>query len=225
MCLEGTTVPCYHPLSLSGGTMSYPGLKGNLITSTLAAVLLMSPPAALCADGASVPLVQNYQQVTAGLCRGAMPSPAAINVLAKEGVKTIIDLRKHDAIGIKAEGDYARSLGLNYFHIPMGHCAPKSKDVIAFLDIVLNPKFQPVFVHCRQGADRTGTLVAIYRILLQDWSFGDAYREMREHRFKPWLLGMRRFLSTIAMKKDVFGINRRSVLLSIRNRRQDETAH
>jgi len=203
--------------------MSYPGLKGNLITSTLAAVLLMTPPAAICADNALVPPVHNYQQVTAGLCRGALPSRAGIDVLAKEGVKTIIDLRKHDTIGIKSEGDYARSLGLNYFHIPMGHCAPKSADVIAFLDIVLNPKFQPVFVHCRQGADRTGTLVAIYRMLLQDWSLGDAYREMREHKFKPWLLGMRRFLCTIAMKKDAFGVDRSSVVLSIQHHRQDAT--
>ena len=200
--------------------MSYPGLKGNLIFSTLAAVLLVTPPAALCIDDDIVPPIGNYQQVTAGLCRGAMPSPKAIEVLHKEGIKTIIDLRKHDTRSIKAEAEHAKSLGMNYFHIPMGHCAPKSADIIEFLDIVLNPQYQPVFVQCRQGADRTGTLVALYRMLLQDWSFGDVYREMREHGFKPWLLGMKRFLNTIAMKKEVFGVDRSSVLLSIQHHHQ-----
>jgi protein tyrosine phosphatase (PTP) superfamily phosphohydrolase (DUF442 family) len=204
--------------------MSYPGLKGNLITSTLAAVLLLTPPAALCADSDTASSIGNYQQVTAGLRRGALPSAAGMEVLAKEGVKTIIDLRKHDAAGINTEREHARSLGLNYFHIPMGHCAPKSADVIAFLDITTNPKYQPVFVHCRQGADRTGILVALYRMLLQDWSFGDAYREMRDHQFKPWLLGMRRFLYTIALKKDAFAIDRSSVMVSLQQRRLDETA-
>ncbi len=199
--------------------MSYPGLKGNLITSILAAVLIVTPPAALCADNGACHPVENYQKVSAALSRGALPSPQAIEILAKQGIKTIVDLRKHDAAGISAEKEKATSLGLNYFHIPMGHCAPKSKAIIAFLDIVLNPKFQPVFVHCRQGADRTGALVAIYRMLLQDWSFGDAYREMREHGFKPWLLGMRRFLATVALKKDAFGVDRTSVMLSIKSHR------
>src|SRR5262249_50190175 len=138
--------------------------------------------------------------------------------------KTIIDLRKHDTRSIKAEADHAKSLGMHYFHIPMGHCAPKSADIIKFLDVVLDPQYQPVFVHCRQGADRTGTLVALYRMLLQDWSFGDVYREMREHGFKPWLMGMKHFLNTIAMKKEVFGVDRSSVLLSVKNHHHDAAA-
>jgi protein tyrosine/serine phosphatase len=37
-----------------------------------------------------------------------------------------------------------------------------------------------VFVHCRYGSDRTGTMIAIYRIAVQNWDREEAIREMVE---------------------------------------------
>jgi protein tyrosine/serine phosphatase len=59
----------------------------------------------------------------------------------------------------------------------------EDKDVIRFLQIVTDPKRIPVFVHCQHGADRTGTMCAIYRITIQYWSKDEAIDEMTKGGF------------------------------------------
>ena len=44
-------------------------------------------------------------------------------------------------------------------------------------------KNRPVFIHCKHGADRTGTMVAFYRLVFEGWSKAEALREMREGGF------------------------------------------
>jgi protein-tyrosine phosphatase len=57
---------------------------------------------------------------------------------------------------------------------------PERKEVIRFLQIVGNPRRTPVLVHCMHGADRTGTVCAVYRVVVQGWTKKEAVREMRE---------------------------------------------
>ena len=56
-------------------------------------------------------------------------------------------------------------------------------EVLAFLRTVIKPENAPVFVHCRNGSDRTGTMVAAYRVVVQGWSKEAAIREMRDGPF------------------------------------------
>ncbi len=63
-------------------------------------------------------------------------------------------------------------------HIRMTTLDPDMDDVIRFLNIVTDSNNTPVFVHCQHGADRTGTICAIYRIIIQGWSREDAVEEM-----------------------------------------------
>jgi tyrosine-protein phosphatase SIW14 len=55
---------------------------------------------------------------------------------------------------------------------------PEEKEVVQFLKLVGDPGNQPVFVHCAYGSDRTGLMIAMYRIVLQGWRNDDAYEEM-----------------------------------------------
>ena len=55
--------------------------------------------------------------------------------------------------------------------------------MVKFLKTVTDENVQPVFVHCKHGADRTGTMVAIYRIVVEGWSKEDAIKEMRQGGF------------------------------------------
>ena len=125
--------------------------------------------------------VANFHQVDQNLYRGAQPSDEGLKNLAGLGVKTIIDLR-HGEDHAGMEQKEAEQLGLRYVNVPMeGLTAPTDKQ-IADLMAVLNAADQgPVFVHCREGKDRTGTVVACYRILHDHWTNNKALEEARSY--------------------------------------------
>lgn len=177
-----------------------PGARALSSAMALSAVLALAPvsPAALAGSTADEqPAIPNYQKVSAALQRGGQPSDNGLAQLKREGIKTIIDLRLHGAAQHHEE-ESAQKLGLNYVSLPMGYRAPPVATLVRFLEVVSDPANQPVFVHCRQGADRTGTLVAIYRMLVDGWSFEDTYQEMRQFHFKPWLISLKRSVAAVA---------------------------
>lgn len=134
--------------------------------------------------------VKNFDKVSDGIWRGAAPSQDAMESLAKKGVKTIIDLRMNGSASEK-EKLTARKLGLRYVHVPLGYMKPSLERLRSIMRVAVNPLNQPVFIHCRQGADRTGTLCALYRRVFQGWTFDKAYDEMLSHHFKPFLLTLK----------------------------------
>ena len=94
------------------------------------------------------------------------------------GIKTVVNLRSfHSDAGMTgvAAG--------NYEHIAMKAWHPEEEDIVRFLRIVTDPQRVPVLVHCQHGADRTGTMCAIYRIAVQGWSKEEALREMKDGGF------------------------------------------
>ncbi len=141
--------------------------------------------------------ISNFGKVSPLIWRGGVPSDKGLEQLAGQGIKTIIDLRC-DGKGCKHEEQMVSKLGLKYVHLPMGFSRPEQAKIIAFLKTVNEPANLPVFIHCRQGADRTGTLVGIYRIFIQNWKFDKTYSEMRTYHFKPWLFSMKKRVARVA---------------------------
>jgi tyrosine-protein phosphatase SIW14 len=126
------------------------------------------------------PGVPNFAQVAPGLYRGAQPTAEGFAALKKMGVKTVIDLRS-----MHSDRDKLKGLGLRYAEIPCFAWHPEDEDVARFLKLVADPANQPIFVHCAQGADRTGYMVAAYRMVEQGWSADDARQEMTGFHFHP----------------------------------------
>ncbi len=60
---------------------------------------------------------------------------------------------------------------------------PEAEEAARFLQIVTNPRRQPVLVHCQHGADRTGSMCALYRVTVQGWSKEETLREMTQGGF------------------------------------------
>lgn len=143
------------------------------------------------------PAISNFAKVSPILFRGGQPSAKALQQLKDSGVKTIINLRA-EGDSTKKEEALAKKIGLNYVHIPLLFTAPPIPTVVKFLQVVNNPENQPCFVHCRQGADRTGMMVGIYNILMQKWSYKTTYADMRTHHFKPFLASMRNLVKEVA---------------------------
>ena len=120
----------------------------------------------------------NFYKVSAVLYRGAQPKKEGIRQLQDMGIKTVVSLRIfHD------DSHLLEGTSLNPEVIPFHTWHPADEDVVRFLQIVTDPAKTPVFVHCRRGIDRTGTMVAIYRIAVQGWSREEAIREMTQGGF------------------------------------------
>jgi protein tyrosine phosphatase (PTP) superfamily phosphohydrolase (DUF442 family) len=135
-------------------------------------------------------MVPNFEKVNEGLWRGSAPSSAALDALKHDGVKTIVDLRL-DGDGVESESAHAKKLGVKYFHFPLSFKTPGKDELKQILSVMTDPVNQPVFIHCRQGADRTGLLVGLYRREWQGWNFKRTYAEMRQHHFKPFLFNFK----------------------------------
>ncbi len=124
------------------------------------------------------PGLPNFYKVSDDLYRGAQPTAQGIKQLNKLGIKTIINLRT-----LHSDQDEMNDTKLVYEHMNMTTLGPGNEDVIQFLKIVTDSNSTPVFVHCKHGADRTGIMCAIYRIVVQSWSKNEATTEMIEGGF------------------------------------------
>ncbi|OGN62072.1 MAG: hypothetical protein A3F09_02415 [Chlamydiae bacterium RIFCSPHIGHO2_12_FULL_49_11] len=111
------------------------------------------------------------------LTRGGQPSKSGIKTLVRAGIKTIINLRIKD-FNHRVVKEYYDDM-IRTVHIPFYPYEPQDRAVIEFLKIVCNPNNLPTFVHCFHGMDRTGLMVAVYRIVVQNWSKEEAIREMK----------------------------------------------
>lgn len=155
-----------------------------------------APPAQSTATAATLPVaraapaqkltlpgVPNAGKINDFLYRGAQPKPEGFAELKKLGITLVVNLRD-EAGEIDSERARVVALGLQYKSIPLnGRGAPTDKDTAEFLTLLGSTSGQKVFVHCKYGADRTGVMIAAYRISSQKWSVQDAIGEMREFRF------------------------------------------
>ena len=133
----------------------------------------------VCAFAADVAGVTNFHEINDHVSRGAQPSPEGFQNLAKMGVKTVIDLRESGSRAV-AEKKVVEGAGMHYVNIPLrGLGAPADDVVVKLLAMFENRSSGPVFIHCRRGADRTGTICACYRITHDHWDNQKALAEAK----------------------------------------------
>ena len=112
----------------------------------------------------------NFQKVDDHVYRGAQPTDSGFKELAQLGIKTIVDLRDVGEHSQADEEKIVTGLGMRYVSIPMhGLSTPKDDKVAAVQALFNDTTNGPVFVHCKRGADRTGMVVAVYRISHDQW--------------------------------------------------------
>jgi len=137
--------------------------------------------------------IQKFEQVNAHLYRGAQPAESGFQALAKMGVRTIVDLRYKDAQS-RWEKRVVESLGMRFVGIPMNMHAPTDGEMSHVLGLLNASESWPVFVHCEGGRDRTGTVIACYRIAHDGWDNQKAYNEARQHGLRTVEIGLRRYI-------------------------------
>ena len=143
--------------------------------------------------GAEEPL-PNLGQVTDGIYRGAQPEDGGLQKLAEMGVRTVINFRTGED-GVAKERSLAEKLGLRFIHEELPpHGRPSDESIRRILDLILDPENQPVFVHCKRGADRTGTVIACYRMEHAGWTEEQAMDEAAEFGIGWWQRGMKAYI-------------------------------
>jgi tyrosine-protein phosphatase SIW14 len=126
----------------------------------------------------NLPGVPNLHKVSENLYRGAQPTAEGMRQLKRMGINTIVNLRSFNS-----DRNEINDVNLSYEHIYMKAWHAENEDIVKFLKIAADPNRTPVFVHCQHGADRTGTMCAIYRIAVQGWSKEEAIEEMTKGGF------------------------------------------
>ena len=164
--------------------------------------------AALAAPSSGAPIdeeelarfIGNFSQVSPGVYRGARPSPAAMRILAVRGMRGDLSFQggpvgnraldwligavdeNEKLESVAKEGEIARGLGLAFFSAPLnsffGVDENETRLIEAALVFMHDPAHQPVFVHCAHGNDRTGLVVALYRVRYEGWKPLAAHDEM-----------------------------------------------
>jgi len=145
----------------------------------------VSPPASIPTEEHSlgrrltIEGVPNAGQVTGNLYRGGQPTGTGFDALASMGINIVVDLRG----AREGESEQVAKLGMRYVSIPW-HCPfPKDETFARFLILLQQNPGKKVFVHCRLGDDRTGMMVAAYRMAEQKWTATEAMKEMEAFGF------------------------------------------
>src|SRR5688572_19047198 len=146
--------------------------RGTFVSTWLLCLLLSG-----CGGGrhgdAQLP---NFQRVNPSLCRGGQPTVEGAQRLHAMGIRTILNVGRSET-----DHEFINDLNLQYHRRGMSPWFPSDDDVIWFLTHATDPNLTPIYVHCHHGSDRTGYLIAMYRVVVEGWDKDRAIAEMTSH--------------------------------------------
>ena len=167
--------------------MNRPALILIALLAGLAAAVTAS------ADPPRIDGIRNFRQVNERIYRGAQPDDEAWPALARLGVKTVIDLRREKEHSTEDERRAVEAAGMRYVNFPMnGFDTPTAEQMARVIELMDGK--QAVFVHCHQGRDRTGAVIATWRMAREQWPNEKALAEAKECGLHWYEWGVRRFI-------------------------------
>ena len=144
--------------------------------------------------------IPNFAVVEPGIYRGGQPTAEGWNWLRANGVKFDIKLNSGSdgfstdsgIYSVIAEYDFPITFWQQLVSGPHWADVTGAWDALARGDIFEQGNTNSIFIHCTHGQDRTGLVVAVYR-LHEGWSKADAEKEMLAHGFHKSLYGLWRY--------------------------------
>lgn len=170
--------------------MKIPAFLRHVVLASLLAVTPIVAHAAPTISG-----IPNFIQVNGHIFRGAQPEDGAWTQLAGLGVKTVVDLRQTSEHSTTDEARAVEAAGMRYISVPMNGFETPRPELVAKALSYLQAPGDTVFIHCKQGKDRTGTVVAAYRISNDGWANARALSEAESHGMHWFLRGMKRYIA------------------------------
>jgi protein tyrosine/serine phosphatase len=119
--------------------------------------------------------VPNLHRITPMLYRSEQPTALGMRNLEKLGIRTVINLR-----AFNDDEDEVRGTTLRTERTKILTWRVDDRHVIEVMSMLKQAENGPFLIHCQHGADRTGLMSAMYRMLEQDWSAEDALAELTD---------------------------------------------
>ena len=153
-------------------------LAALLVVALLSAPLAAQSPGAAArpaqwAEPIELEGVPNLHRITPTLYRSEQPTALGFRNLEKLGIRTVINLR-----AFNSDDDEVRGTSLHTERVKIVTWNIEDEHVIAVMRLLRESANGPFLIHCKHGADRTGLMSAMYRILEQGWSADDALAEL-----------------------------------------------
>ena len=145
----------------------------------------------------------NLYMVDSGIYRCAQPDKAAFAELKRLGIGEAVNLRYFNF-----DGKPASAASITVHHVKMLAGKGDWDKLVKTLQIIKNRQGS-IVIHCKHGADRTGLVLALYRIVFQEWSREDAIDELKNggYNFHAVYSNIPEFIGNVeieALKKAVF---------------------
>jgi protein tyrosine/serine phosphatase len=141
---------------------------------------------------------------------GARPACSGYQKLERLGIRTIVSLQGHAKgalrkcrLGQERAGAHFDFIPFHINFVQTGLTGVSTQSLSRLFAAMRNaPK--PIFITCLFGKDRTGAVVAIYRMKEGEMSFEEARKEALHYRLGSRFLGLR---STIGRFRDTAKLN------------------
>ena len=138
----------------------------------------------------NLPGLANVGRVAPGVFRGAQPGQDGYATLKAMGIRTVIDMRTSES-----EKKQVEAAGMKAVAVPVEMSRDGLKEKVEkIVALMADPANQPVFVHCRHGQDRTGIVVAAYRLQVEGWPLAEAEAEMQAFGFNDIWVNFKSFI-------------------------------
>ncbi|OLL27368.1 protein-tyrosine-phosphatase [Burkholderia sp. SRS-W-2-2016] len=118
--------------------------------------------------------VKNLFRLTPSLYRSAKLSRRDVAHLHELGIRKVVSFR-----AFHSDRRILTGTGISVQRIPINTWNIRDKEVLAALHALRHAESDgPILIHCQHGADRTGMICALYRIVYQNWSKEAAVNEL-----------------------------------------------
>jgi protein tyrosine/serine phosphatase len=118
--------------------------------------------------------IENLHRLTPQLLRSAQPRAGSLAALRDLGVRTMVSFRAFNG----DEDDFSDS-GIRLVRVPINTWHIRDRHIVRALAAIGAAERQgAVLIHCLHGADRTGVISALYRMVVQGWDKEAARLEM-----------------------------------------------
>jgi protein tyrosine/serine phosphatase len=124
-------------------------------------------------------LFWNKRRVSPLMWRGAQPSSWQVRGLARQGIKTIVNLRgERDCATYLYEKEAAEASGIKLVNFTATSREPPSPAVLRGAKQLFETIEYPALMHCKSGADRAGIMSALYLFLHEGKSLEEAKSQL-----------------------------------------------